>query len=239
MCRVYRAIAFLGFLMMVNVGAALGAGWESAQDRSGKLCFDETVKVSNGANPESLNTIYCERASRVKPYGREYRSAMLYNRGIIERAQGDLAAARACFEKAVRLSRTVDRRNLALAEVARERGDYRVALEQYKLLTKSAFGADSDALRSEVFARLHEADGIYFVSVEKAQACAGCHGADGISPDPQYPVLAGREGDYLEHALRQFKNGERQNAEMSAQATQIADDDISLLADYFANLGVR
>ena len=239
MYRVYKAIVFLVVLMMVNVGVAFGSGWDSGQDRSGRLCFEETVKVANGANPESLSTIYCERASRVKPFGREYRSAMLYNRGIIQRAQGDLGAARASFDKAVRLSRTVDRRNLALAEVAREHGDYRVALEQYGLLTASDFGADSDALRAEVFARQQEADRIYFASVEKSQACASCHGANGVSPDPQYPTLAGRDGDYLEHALRQFKNGERNHALMTAQATQITDDDIPLLANYFASLGAR
>ena len=164
---------------------------------------------------------------------------MLYNRGIIQRAKGDLVAARASFEKAVRLSRTVDRRNLALAEVAREQGDYRASLEQYDLLTESGFGVGSDELQAAVFARRQQADSIYFASVEKAQVCAGCHGADGISANPQYPTLAGREGDYLEHALRQFKNGERQNAVMTAQAAQIADDDISLLASYFAYVDAR
>ena len=238
MYRVCKAILFFGAMMMVNVGIAFGAHWEFAQDQSANLCFEETVNVANGAVPETLSTIYCTRALRVKPLGREDRSAILYNRGIIEKAQGDLVAARASFKKAVRLSRTVDRRNLALAEVARELSDYRVALEQYDLLTESAFAVDSENVRVAVFARREEIEdvAVYFASVEKAQACAACHGANGISVNPVYPTLAGRNDDYLEHALRQYKNGQRQNAVMAVQATPIADEDIPLLARYFASL---
>jgi len=238
MYRICKAIIFFGALMMINVGIAFGAHWEFAQDQNANRCFEETVDVANGADSESLTTVYCTRALRAKPLSREDRSAILYNRGIIQKAQGDLVAARASFEKAVRLSRTVDRRNLALAEVAREFGDYRVALEQYDLLTKSDFAVDSEDVRVAVFARREEVEDVaaYFASFEKAQACAACHGANGISGNPEFPTLAGRHEDYLEHALRQFKNGQRQNAVMASQAALIADEDIPVLARYFASL---
>lgn len=156
MYRVYKTILIFGALMIVNVGIAYGAHWESFQDQNANLCFEETVSVANGADPESLSTIYCSRALKVEPLSREDRSAILYNRGIIEKAKGDFVAARASFEKAVRLSRTVDRRNLALAEIAREFGDFRVALEQYDLLIESEFVVNSEDLWLAVFARREE-----------------------------------------------------------------------------------
>ena len=219
MCRVCKAILFMGALMMINVGVAFGGHWDFAQDRNASLCFDETVKVANGAVPESLSTIYCDRALRARPISRKDRSAMLHNRGIIQKAQGDLSAAQ--------------------AEVARERGDYSVAVEQYDLLTESDFAIDSEELQGALLARRQEASSIYFASVERAQACTGCHGADGISASAAFPTLAGRQSDYLEHALRQFKSGERHSDVMSAQAALIADDDVPLLAGYFASLDGR
>ena len=90
-----------------------------------------------------------------------------------------------------------------------------------------------------MFARRQDSDSAYFASVEKAQACVGCHGADGLGASAEYPALAGRQGDYLGHALLQYKNGERQSAVMTAQAALIAEDDIPLLAGYFASLDSR
>lgn len=236
MSRISKAIVFVGALMMINICMADGAHWEFSVNQNGRLCFEQTEKVASGADPETLSTIYCKRALRVEPLGRKDRSAILYNRGIIQKAQGNLAAARASFKKAVRLSVTTDRRNLALAEVARELGDFRVAFEQYDLLAESAFVAGSQRLQASVYARLEEADAAYFASVKNGQACTGCHGVDGISIKPGVPTLAGRNEDFIEHALRQFKNGERQSAVMAFQTTLIDDEDMPVLADYFASL---
>ena len=156
MIRVGKVFALIGALIMINVGIAFGAGPAFDLNRITDLCFEETINVANGADPETLSTTYCTRALRVKPLSRQDRSAILFNRGIIQKAQGDLVAARASFERAVRLSRTVDQRNLALAEVARELGDHLAALEQYDLLTKSAFAADSEDVWVAVFARREE-----------------------------------------------------------------------------------
>lgn len=243
MCRICKAIAFfIGALMMLNVGIASGAQSGFIPWRNADLCFEETVNVANGADPATLSTIYCTRALRDKPLGKplgpEDRSLILFNRGIIQKARGDLVAARSSFETAVRLSRTVDKRNLALAEVARELGDYSVALEQYDLVANSAFAADFSAVRVGVAARREEigAGGIKVASFDKAQACGACHGANGISGNPEIPTLAGQHENYLEHALHQFKDGERQNAMMTAQAALIADEDIPRFARYFASL---
>ncbi len=69
-----------------------------------------------------------------------------------------------------------------------------------------------------------------------AAACGACHGQNGISVNAQWPTLAGQYESYLEHSLRQYKNGERANAIMAAQAALVADEDIPLLARYYSGL---
>ena len=71
---------------------------------------------------------------------------------------------------------------------------------------------------------------------QAAAACAACHGQNGISVNAQWPTLAGQHESYLEHSLYQYKNGDRANAIMVAQAGLIAEADIPLLARYFASL---
>lgn len=68
------------------------------------------------------------------------------------------------------------------------------------------------------------------------QSCIDCHGADGNAPiDPTYPKLGGQYADYLAHALQAYRSGDRQNALMTGQATQLSDQDISDLAAYFGS----
>ena len=73
-------------------------------------------------------------------------------------------------------------------------------------------------------------------SFDKAQACAACHGANGISISPTWPTLAGQHEEYLEYALQQYKDGTRGDAVMQAQAALVAQEDIKKLAMYFASL---
>jgi len=73
-------------------------------------------------------------------------------------------------------------------------------------------------------------------SFDKATACAACHGQNGISVNAAWPTLAGQHEEYLEHALKQYRNGERTDPVMSAQAALIAEEDIPRLAKYFSGL---
>jgi cytochrome c553 len=71
------------------------------------------------------------------------------------------------------------------------------------------------------------------------QQCAACHAADGNSTIPANPVLAGQGYDYLLKQLRNFKipagkDGARPNPIMTAQVTNIGDDDLKNLAAYYA-----
>lgn len=70
----------------------------------------------------------------------------------------------------------------------------------------------------------------------KASACAGCHGPEGNSANPQYPNLAGQQADYLKNQLNAFKEGSRNNPVMSGMAKNLSDNDIANLAAYFSGV---
>jgi cytochrome c553 len=69
---------------------------------------------------------------------------------------------------------------------------------------------------------------------DKSTACVACHGEGGHSQMPNWPVLAGQKADYIEHALHQYKSGERKDPIMGAQVAALTDADIRALASYFA-----
>ncbi len=70
----------------------------------------------------------------------------------------------------------------------------------------------------------------------KAALCVACHGADGISPSPDIPNLAGQKEVYLAKAIRDYKSGARKNPMMASVVGMIADDDIADIAAYFSSL---
>jgi len=64
--------------------------------------------------------------------------------------------------------------------------------------------------------------------------CAGCHGADGNSVNPEWPKLAGQGAPYLVKQLHDFKGGVRKNATMAPMAMGLDDQGMDNLAAYFA-----
>ena len=70
----------------------------------------------------------------------------------------------------------------------------------------------------------------------KSAACAACHGADGISPSPLWPNLAGQKEAYLVKQIKAFKNGERKDPSMAPMVAALTDEDIENLAAYYASL---
>jgi cytochrome c553 len=64
--------------------------------------------------------------------------------------------------------------------------------------------------------------------------CAACHGADGNSPIPVNPNLAGQHPEYLAKQLMDYKSGERKNPIMQPIAAGLSENDIRNLAAYFA-----
>lgn len=81
----------------------------------------------------------------------------------------------------------------------------------------SAFAADYEAGKKKV-----------------ESVCAACHGADGNTPlTPDTPRLAGQYYDYLEHSLKAYRSGARQNPMMSPMAQPLSDKEIKDIAWYF------
>lgn len=71
---------------------------------------------------------------------------------------------------------------------------------------------------------------------QKAQeVCASCHGLDGKSPSPEFPVLAGQHRDYLAKALRDYQSGVRKNGIMAGFANGLSAKDIANLAAWYAS----
>jgi len=67
-----------------------------------------------------------------------------------------------------------------------------------------------------------------------AQTCGACHGADGNSTNPQYPVLAGQSWRYIYNQLKDFQAGRRSNPIMSPMAKNLTRDQMMALGNYFA-----
>jgi cytochrome c5 len=69
----------------------------------------------------------------------------------------------------------------------------------------------------------------------RAAVCFACHNANGIARIPGVPNLAGQPRDYLENALRAYRDGQtRQNPTMNAMAKPLSDSDIVNIAAYFS-----
>jgi cytochrome c553 len=69
---------------------------------------------------------------------------------------------------------------------------------------------------------------------DKAQVCAACHGPDGNSTNPAYPILAGQSWRYIYIQLKDFKEGRRSDPQMSPMAASLSQDDMVALGNYFA-----
>jgi cytochrome c553 len=73
----------------------------------------------------------------------------------------------------------------------------------------------------------------------KAQACAVCHGPNGISTAPDAPNLAGQPAIYLGAQLRAYRSGARRHEVMAVIAKALTDDDIQQIAAWFASIRVE
>lgn len=67
-----------------------------------------------------------------------------------------------------------------------------------------------------------------------AASCAGCHGTNGAAVGTAIPALAGQPKEALLAAMQEFKNGTRQATVMHQLAKGYTDEQIALMAAYFA-----
>ncbi|CAE6882723.1 MULTISPECIES: cytochrome c [Pseudomonas] len=69
----------------------------------------------------------------------------------------------------------------------------------------------------------------------KVAVCGACHGADGNSPAPNFPKLAGQGERYLLKQLHDIKSGNRQVVEMTGMLDNLSDQDLEDIAAYFSS----
>jgi len=69
---------------------------------------------------------------------------------------------------------------------------------------------------------------------EKAQVCAGCHGADGKPIDKTIPTIWGQQVGYLYIELRDFKRGDRKSDIMQPIASSFERQEMLDIAEYFS-----
>lgn len=67
-----------------------------------------------------------------------------------------------------------------------------------------------------------------------ADACAGCHGTDGASLGPATPTIGGQSKKYLIDSMKAFKSGARPSPVMGQIARGYTDEEIELMAGFFA-----
>jgi len=73
----------------------------------------------------------------------------------------------------------------------------------------------------------------------KAKACAGCHGAKGVTKMAKFPNLAGQNQAYFVGALKAYKDGNRKGGSsmmMSGIAKKLSDAEMANLAAYYHGL---
>lgn len=74
----------------------------------------------------------------------------------------------------------------------------------------------------------------------RSVVCTGCHGIPGTKtayPDVySVPKLGGQHADYIVAALKAYKNNERSNQTMKAQASALSDKDMADIAAFYAGV---
>jgi cytochrome c553 len=94
-----------------------------------------------------------------------------------------------------------------------------------------AFAADGVALGAETGAKPDLAK----AKQTADQICAACHGADGNSPTPANPNLAGQQPAYITAQLKHFKTGVRNNPIMAGMVAALTSDDMHALGIYYSH----
>ncbi|MEL6996814.1 MAG: cytochrome c [Pseudomonadota bacterium] len=71
-----------------------------------------------------------------------------------------------------------------------------------------------------------------------ARKCSACHGKNGMARDAEAPNLAGQQVLYLEKAIKDFRDGHREDRRMTLVVKNLSDDDIKALAKWYSSFKV-
>ena len=72
----------------------------------------------------------------------------------------------------------------------------------------------------------------------KAKTCMGCHASPSrtnVYPTYHVPMIAGQHPEYIVSALRAYAAGQRTHPTMTANASNLTDEDMADIAAYFSN----
>ena len=75
-------------------------------------------------------------------------------------------------------------------------------------------------------------------SAERLAACAACHGANGNSPSPAIPSIAGQPRIFIENQLVIMREGLREVPVMAPVLKGLGDEEITALARHFSALPI-
>jgi len=100
------------------------------------------------------------------------------------------------------------------------------ALSDTEIDDLAAFYASQAPLRRDVRMPISTAEWVV--------RCERCHGLDGNSTDPRFPMLAGQNRTYLERALAAYARGDRQQSIMHAMASPLTGSDVAQIVDFYA-----
>ena len=81
-----------------------------------------------------------------------------------------------------------------------------------------------------------QAASIYAGKSKAAAVCSQCHGIRSTSAEAPFPPLAGRDAEYLESALKQYRDKTRVSDIMNNIAGSLSDRDINNIAAYYSRL---
>ena len=70
----------------------------------------------------------------------------------------------------------------------------------------------------------------------KSESCVSCHGMNGRSTNPNNPNLAGQKKNYLIKAMKDYKEGKRQDPMMSSMVSALSDEDIENIAEFYSSV---
>lgn len=90
----------------------------------------------------------------------------------------------------------------------------------------AAFYASQEPVRRNVRTPLTTAEWI--------SRCERCHGIEGNSTDPRFPMLAGQERTYLMSAMQAYAEATRDNSAMHAMSAPLSETDLDTIVEYYA-----
>jgi cytochrome c553 len=74
--------------------------------------------------------------------------------------------------------------------------------------------------------------------LKAAQVCNVCHGANGMSTQPNAPHVAGQPAIYTAEQLKAYRSGKRQHEVMVVIAKSLTDADIDNLAAWYESIKI-